>query len=99
MVNDNGWIIEYDMDMAKFFAVGKLKMESDFVRPGFLFDEGYATWQEMYPGEKEDIHEERQEIMKLLEKDKKQYLVELKDWNISRINRLKSEGWRKVQHA
>jgi hypothetical protein len=99
MLYDNGWILEYDMEMAKFFAAEKLNMEPDFVRPGFLFDEGYFTWQEMYPGEKKDIEEERLEIIKLLEKDKKQYLIELSNWNISRINRLKKEGWRKVQHA
>jgi hypothetical protein len=50
MPMDNGWIIEYDMELARFLAVSKLMIDPDAVRPGFVFDGGYACWQEMYPG-------------------------------------------------
>ncbi len=99
MLYDNGWIIEYEMDMARFFAITKLGLQADSIWPGFLFDEGYITWLELYPGEKIDIQIERQEIIKLLDEDKKRYLTKLTNWNISRIKHLKQEGWRKVQHA
>ena len=59
MINDNNWIIEYDMDLARFLAASKLQLMPDTVTPGFIFDSGYATWQEMYPGEQQDVLEER----------------------------------------
>ncbi|MDH3349368.1 MAG: hypothetical protein OEM02_14880 [Desulfobulbaceae bacterium] len=99
MVHDNGWTITYDMILAKFLITSRLTIEPDNIQPGFLFDEGYATWQEMYPGEKNDIVEERQKILKLQEVDQQRYLSEISKWNIERIKRLKKEGWRKVQQA
>ena len=53
----------------------------------------------MYPGEKEDIKEDRQKIMELLQEDRNVYLQAMQKWNIERIERLKSAGWRKVQQA
>ncbi len=99
MINDNGWIIEYDMDLARFLVVSKLMMAPEEVCPEYIFDSGYATWQEMYPGEQQDVLEERQEIMALLKKDPGRYLQEISRWNIARIERLKTDGWRKAQAA
>ena len=99
MLADNGWIIEYDMELARFMAVSKLTVEPDAVRPGFLFDSGYACWLEMYPGEKQDILEERAEIMKLQKVDQNRYLQEISNWNIARVERLKADGWRKAKAA
>lgn len=99
MINDNGWILEYDMDMAHFFAVSKLMVNPSHVGPEFIFDQGYATWQEMYPGEQRDILAEREEIMSLAKKEPKRYLEKISSWNIARINRLKDEGWRKAMYA
>lgn len=99
MLNDNGWLIEYDMDLARFMAVSKLMVDAAEVSPGYIFDTGYATWQEMYPGEQQDVLEERKEIMELLQKDKTRYLQEINRWNIARVERLKEEGWRKAQMA
>ncbi len=99
MLMDNGWVIEYDMDLAKFLAVSKLMVDPDAVRPGFVFDGGYACWQEMYPGEQQDVLEERKEILALQKEDPSRYLQEISSWNISRIERLKTEGWRKAQAA
>ncbi len=99
MINDKGWIIEYDMELAQFLAAAKLNMAPDSVNPAFLFDTGYAAWLEMYPGEKEDILEERKDIMGLAQTDPKEYLETINSWNISRVERLKADGWRRAQTA
>jgi hypothetical protein len=99
MLRDREWIIEYDMEMARFLAAAKLNMSPDAVTPAFLFDGGYATWLEMYPGEKEDFLTERQDIMALAKTDPKKYLEKINSWNIARVERLKAEGWRKAQSS
>lgn len=97
MINDNNWIIEYDMELAQFLAASKLQVPPDMVTPGYVFDTGYATWQEMYPGEQKDILEERKGIMELLKTDSTEYLKQINSWNIARVERLKADGWRKAQ--
>ncbi len=99
MLMDNGWIIEYDMDLARFLAVSKLMVDPESVRPGYIFDNGYACWQEMYPGEQQDVLEERKEILALQKENPTLYLQEISSWNIARIERLKEAGWRKAQAA
>jgi hypothetical protein len=99
MLSDNDWIIEYDMDMARTLLLKKLQVEPEEVGPEFIFDKGYACWQEMYPGEQKDIQEDRQKIIELLQQDRNVYLQAMQNWNIDRIERLKSAGWRKVQQA
>lgn len=99
MLNDRNWVIEYDMELAQFLAAAKLNMEPDSVNPAFLFDTGYATWLEMYPGEKLDILEERRDILGMAKSEPKKYLETINGWNISRVERLKGDGWRKAQNA
>lgn len=99
MLNDNNWIIEYDIELARFLAAAKLSIAPDAVTPGFLFDTGYAAWREMYPGEQQDILEERSEIMSLLQTDPQEYLKQINSWNIKRVEQLKAVGWRKAQAA
>jgi len=99
MLRDNGWIIEYDMDLARFMTTAKLMIPQDMVSPEYLFDSGYACWLEMYPGEKEDILAQRAEIMEIQKSDPGRYLREISAWNIARIEQLKAEGWRKAQAA
>lgn len=98
-LNDNDWVIEYDMELARFLAAAKLQLPSDAVDPAFLFDSGYATWREMYPGEQEDILAERKAIMALLKTDPIEYLKRINSWNIARVERLKADGWRKAQNS
>jgi hypothetical protein len=98
-LHDNEWIIEYDLELAQFLATSKLQIPPDMVNPAFIFDSGYATWQEMYPGEQKDILEERKEIMDLLESDPQEYLTQINSWNIARVERLKADGWRRAQAA
>ncbi len=99
MINDNNWIIEYDMELAQFLFAAKLQVPPDMVSPAYVFDTGYATWQEMYPGEQKDILEERKSIMELLKTDSTEYLKQINSWNIARVERLKEDGWRKAQDA
>jgi hypothetical protein len=99
MLCDNAWIIEYDMVLARGLLAQKLQTDPEDVTPELIFDRGYACWQEMYPGEKEDIQEDRQKIIELLQEDRSVYLHAMQNWNIERIERLKSAGWRKVQQA
>ena len=95
MLADNGWIIEYDMDAIRFM---KKKLPADAVfSPAFLFDEGYCTWQGVYPGDQVDSAREREELLKLFHIDRKKYLDEFRTWGKSRMNRLAREGWRKAQ--
>jgi hypothetical protein len=97
MLRDNGWVIEYDLELAQFLAAAKLQLSPDQVNPAFLFDSGYATWQELYPGEQQDILAQRGEIMELLKRDSREYLQRISHWNISRVAQLKTAGWRKAQ--
>jgi hypothetical protein len=99
MVADNGWVIEYDMDLARMYAIAKLGLEPAQVQPGFIFDEGYVAWREMYPGESRDIAEERRRIIAIKERDPQEYLTAITEWAVARIARLKAEGWRKAQRA
>lgn len=96
MVRDNDWIIEYDMDLARMLAISKLSMNPAHVNPELIFDEGYVTWREMYPGETADITEERNNIIALKESDPKEYLSAINSWAVERIQRLKDDGWRKA---
>ena len=57
MIDDNGWIIVYDMMLAKGIAAQKLSDAP--ITPELLFDQGYVTWKEIYPGELEDSKEEK----------------------------------------
>ncbi|MEK6202139.1 MAG: hypothetical protein N2A40_06945 [Desulfobulbaceae bacterium] len=99
MVADNGWVIEYDMDLARMYAIAKLGVEPDQVQPGFVFDEGYVTWREMYPGETRDIADERARIISMKETRPQEYLTAITAWSVERISSLKAEGWRKAQRA
>jgi hypothetical protein len=99
MLHDNGWTIEYDMDLARMLAIQRLGADGADIMPEVIFDQGYASWQELYPGEQQDIKEERERIVALLQEDQKKYLATIQQWNINRVARLKAQGWRKAQRA
>lgn len=96
MVNDNGWVIEYDMLLAAAQLLQGRSVDREMIRPGYLFDQGYACWLETYPGEREDIREERARIIALKAGDQQRYLQEMIGWNIKRLAELKAQGWRKA---
>ncbi len=96
MLNDNGWVIHYDMVLSHALIKEKLGIDPEEVTPEFIFDNGYATWREMYPGEHEDIKEEKEKIVAILKDDPKRYFKEMSRWANARIERLKKEGWRRA---
>ena len=93
MLSDNGWIIEFDMDLAEF---ARNKLPAKEITPDFLFDEGYCTWRGIYPTDHIDSVKERENLVKLSTIDKKKYIEEFKRWTIQRMERLAEEGWRKA---
>ena len=93
MVRDNGWIIEYDMDVVTFM---RQKLPAGEATPDFVFDEGYCTWNGIYPTDHADSLKERVELLKLSNINKKKYLEEFRSWGVRRMERLELEGWRKA---
>ncbi len=94
MIADNGWIISYDMDVARF-SMQKVA-PSHQVTPEFIFDEGYCTWRGVTPTDLIDSVRERDALMQLAKTDPKRYFQEIRSWANSRMERLAAEGWRKA---
>ena len=99
MLNDNGWIIEYDMLLARSAMTGKNVLLQEQVSPAYIFDQGYCTWLETYPGESQEIKAERDGILELRKTDQQRYLQAMINWNIERMKKLKAIGWRKALRA
>jgi hypothetical protein len=93
MLSDNGWIIEFDLNIVQFI---KNKLPKRDITPEILFDEGYCTWRGIYPTDHLDSLKERGELLELSKIDKKKYIEEFKTWTIKRMERLANEGWRKA---
>ncbi|UCH80171.1 MAG: hypothetical protein JSW20_10545 [Nitrospiraceae bacterium] len=96
MIQDNGWVIHFDMDVAGLYGKRLPAHEAEKVSPELLFDEGYVTWRGVYPGDHIDSVHERQELAKLAKTDPKKYFQEMKSWAVTRMARLKDQGWRKA---
>ena len=94
MVVDNGWIIEFDMDVARFML--QKSAPASQVTPEFIFDEGYCTWRGLTPSDHIDSVRERNGLLQLSRTDPKRYFEELKNWSNARMERLAREGWRKA---
>jgi hypothetical protein len=94
MVADNGWVIEYDMDVARFMM--QKNAPTAVVTPEFLFDEGFCTWRGVTPTDHIDSVKEREALLQLAKTDRKRYFEEMKSWGINRMERLAREGWRKA---
>jgi hypothetical protein len=96
MIRDNGWVIKYDMDIVRFM---QRKLPVVRVTPAYLFDEGYCTWDGVYPTDRADSIREREELVQLAKTDKKKYIERFKSWGIDRMARLGKEGWRKADET
>lgn len=95
MMEDNGWVIEYDMEIAREY-LRRFGADPDKVTPQFIFDEGYSTWYGLTPTDIYDKQMEMNEIAGRTKGDKRQYFQEVKAWTIERTARLAQEGWRKA---
>lgn len=98
MISDNGWIIEYDMEIANNFA-GKIGFAPGEVTPEILFDNGYSSWNGYSPNDQEDKAKEKAELLSLAGEDRKRYIEEFKLWTEKRLRRLSDDGWRKAKKA
>jgi hypothetical protein len=94
MLADNGWIIGFDMDVARFMLQNVAP--ADMVTPEFVFDEGYCTWRGVTPTDHIDSVKERDALAQLAKTDRKRYFEEIKSWSNKRMERLAREGWRKA---
>lgn len=94
MVLDNGWIIDFNMEVARFMLT-KIAPQSR-ITPDLVFDEGYCTWRGVTPTDPVDSAREREELVKLAKTDPKRYFEALKSWGINRMERLAQAGWRKA---
>jgi hypothetical protein len=93
MVADNGWLVRFDMDLARFMGRERI---GGTLTPDILFDEGYCTWNGVYPGDHIDSVREREKITALARTNPVEYIRKLKTWAVERMERLKQEGWRKA---
>jgi hypothetical protein len=96
MIRDNGWVIRYDMDIARLYSSKLPASDREKLSPELLFDEGYITWRGVYPGDHIDSAREREELATLAKVNPKKYFEEMRSWAISRMTKLKNEGWRKA---
>jgi len=94
MILDNGWLLEFDMEIANFM-LQKLARGGP-VTPEFIFDEGYCTWRGLTPSDHIDSVRERNALLQLARTDRKRYFEEIKNWSNGRMERLAREGWRKA---
>lgn len=93
MLRDNGWVIDFDMDVVNFM---KNRMPARELTPEFIFDEGFCTWRGVYPTDHIDVAGEREELIRLSKVNPRKYLEEFRRWSIERMARLAGEGWRKA---
>ena len=98
MVRDNGWIIEYDMEIANGFA-GKMGFVTGEVTPEIIFDNGFSSWNGYSPNDQEDKAKEKTELLSMASGDRKRYIEEFKTWTEKRLKRLSESGWRKARKA
>jgi hypothetical protein len=96
MLRDNGWIIEFDMEVARLAGSS---IRGGEISPSYLFDEGYCTWRGIYPSDHSDSVRERGKLLELARISPQRYLEEFKKWGIERMERLAAEGWRKASTA
>ena len=96
MIEDVRWIIEYDMEVARFYL--ELKGVDHPVTPELIFDEGYCTWYGMSPIDLEENERVHKELLPLQKKDTLLYFNELKRIRLAQFTELKKAGWRKAQH-
>jgi len=97
MLEDCGWVLEYDVASAQVF-LGRKEVPG-CITPQFLFDEGYLTWQGLSPNDHEVNTRLHQRLAPLIEQDLALYLKSLKSEWLAHVAGLKAAGWRKAQLA
>lgn len=100
MIRDVGWIIHYDMEVARFYLQKKniLKQEEE-VTPEFLFFEDYCSWYGLTPTDIEEGIQLTRELEQLKNRNLRQYFEVFKKRRIGRVNELKAQGYLKALRA
>ncbi len=96
MIRDNGWVIDYDMDIAELYGKRLPVQEREKISPELIFDKGYVTWRGVYPGDHIDSATEKAELVELSKINPRRYIEEFRSWSNTRMERLRKEGWRKA---
>lgn len=97
MLEDCGWILEYDLGMAQIFLDKRGLLAR--ATPEFIFDKGYLAWQGFSPGDHEANTRLHQRLAPLIEDNLNLYLQTLKSEWLAHVAALKAAGWRKAQAA
>ena len=98
MVEDNGWVIDFEIEGARIFA-HEFPAEPEAVTPDYIFDNGFCTWVGYTPTDQHDSYKEKEEIIKLAKSDPRRYFNEMRDWSNDRVKKLADAGWRKAKQA
>jgi hypothetical protein len=97
MLEDCGWVLEYDVAGAQAFLDRRGLARQ--ATPEFLFYEDYLSWQGLAPGDQEIKSRMHQRLAPLIEQDLALYLKSLKSEWLAHVAQLKAAGWRKAQLA
>ncbi|MBW1917989.1 MAG: hypothetical protein JRI57_08220 [Deltaproteobacteria bacterium] len=97
MIEDKGWILEYDLEAAQFFFWRRRGIQP--ITPEFLFDEGYCSWHGLTPLDLDESARIHRELAPLLAQDRLVYINRLKELWIDYVAHLKADGWRKAQRT
>lgn len=98
MIRDNGWIIEYDLDLAARH-LRRHGIDPDTLTPQRIFDEGYSSWNGLTPTDAYDKSMELQALWAESQGDRRKYFEDTKKWTMERTQRLAAAGWRKARLA
>ena len=98
MLEDGGWIIEFDMELAwVFFRNAGFR---DEVTPETIFDGQYCGWYGLSPtdiAENLRMHDELNELKR--RRETREFMGRIKEMRLEHVARLKSEGWRRALSA
>lgn len=97
MIEDGGWILEYDMEDAEYQM--EKKGFSQPITPEFIFEEGYCCWNGLTPHDLEERTRLYEELAPLLTQDRRLYIQRFKETMLQHVSDLKAAGWRKAQNA
>ncbi|MEJ5347275.1 MAG: hypothetical protein WHS46_01110 [Desulfosoma sp.] len=94
MVQDGGWILEYDMEAARFY-LGKRLGRSQY-SPEEIFDQDYCSWYGLTPKDLEANARLHEELEPLKRSDLKEYIRQVTRRRQEEVLSLKRQGWRKA---
>ncbi|MGQ9484028.1 MAG: hypothetical protein ACUVSA_03320 [Desulfosoma sp.] len=94
MVKDGGWILEYDMEAARFY-LGRRFGRSDY-SPEEIFDQDYCSWYGLTPKDLESSTRLHEELQPLKHTDLKEYIRRITQRRQQEVLLLKRQGWRKA---